>query len=192
MLMTVQGTTPRFSSSEVQHCTALMATSVSRHPVIDHGAELGHFQQRRLRERLRWKRTSGWTAAWLRRRSSFFHACDATKNFREIEGLDGDAAGFENLFAVAHGVERRGPRADSADAQVAQAVHDSADAERTIRGRGGTRLTAELGVQSRQRIGDAVLREIVAGRHFAAKTVAAVRMVMRLGVSGVACTSTGT
>ena len=29
MLMTVQGTTPRFSSIEVQHCTALMATSVA-------------------------------------------------------------------------------------------------------------------------------------------------------------------
>ena len=29
MLITVHGTTPRFSSIEVQHCTALMATSVS-------------------------------------------------------------------------------------------------------------------------------------------------------------------
>ena len=29
MLMTVQGTTPKNSSSDVQHCTALMATSVS-------------------------------------------------------------------------------------------------------------------------------------------------------------------
>jgi hypothetical protein len=29
MLITVQGTTPRFSSIEVQHCTALMVTSVA-------------------------------------------------------------------------------------------------------------------------------------------------------------------
>ena len=29
MLMTVHGTTPRYSSIEVQHCTALMATSVA-------------------------------------------------------------------------------------------------------------------------------------------------------------------
>ena len=29
MLMTVQGTTPRFSSIEVQHCTALMVTCVA-------------------------------------------------------------------------------------------------------------------------------------------------------------------
>ncbi len=28
MLITVQGTTPKYSSSEVQHCTALMVTSV--------------------------------------------------------------------------------------------------------------------------------------------------------------------
>ena len=29
MLMTVHGTTPKFSSMEVQHCTALIATSVA-------------------------------------------------------------------------------------------------------------------------------------------------------------------
>ena len=29
MLITVQGTIPRFSSMEVQHCTALMVTSVA-------------------------------------------------------------------------------------------------------------------------------------------------------------------
>ena len=41
-----------------------------------------------------------------------FHAADAAEDFGEIEGLDGDAAGFENFLAVAHGVERGGARAD--------------------------------------------------------------------------------
>ena len=41
--------------------------------------------------------------------------------------LDGDAVRFQDLLAVAHRVERRGPRADRADAQLAQPVDHAAD-----------------------------------------------------------------
>ncbi len=49
MLMTVHGTTPKNSSSDVQHCTALTATSVSRIQPSMTAPELGHLQQRRRR-----------------------------------------------------------------------------------------------------------------------------------------------
>ncbi len=55
------------------------------------------------------------------------HAADAAEDFGEVEGFDGDAAGFEKFFAVADGVECRGTRADGADAEIAQAVDDAAD-----------------------------------------------------------------
>ena len=38
MLITVQGTTPKFSSSDVQHWTALACEVHLLHPAVDHGA----------------------------------------------------------------------------------------------------------------------------------------------------------
>ena len=48
MDITVQGTMPRNSSIEVQHCTAETVSSLRLHPAVDHRAELGHLQQRGL------------------------------------------------------------------------------------------------------------------------------------------------
>ena len=68
-----------------------------------------------------------------------------------------------------------GPRADAADAQVAQAIHHAAD-------RGEPReIFPEIirigtdGMKSRQRIRDTILAQVVAGRHLAAETVAAMQ-----------------
>ena len=55
------------------------------------------------------------------------HALDAAEDFGEVDGLDGDAVGFEDLFAVADGVEGGGAGADGADAEAAQAADDAAD-----------------------------------------------------------------
>ena len=46
MLITVQGTTPKNSSIDVQHWIALTLTSACVHPVLDDEAELGHLQER--------------------------------------------------------------------------------------------------------------------------------------------------
>ena len=59
--------------------------------------------------------------------SIVLHAVDAAEDFGEIDGLDGDAAGFEKLFAVADGVEGGGAGADGADAQAAQSSDHAAD-----------------------------------------------------------------
>ena len=56
-----------------------------------------------------------------------FHAIDAAEDFGEIEGFDGDALGFENLFAVTNGVEGGWARADGADSQVAKSLYYAAD-----------------------------------------------------------------
>ena len=49
MLMMVQGTTPKNSSNEVQHCTALTVTVGLLHPAVDDRAQLGHLEQSRFR-----------------------------------------------------------------------------------------------------------------------------------------------
>ena len=103
-----------------------------------------------------------------------FHARDAPKNLGEINGFDGDSVGFENFFTVAHGVESRWARADRADAQPAQSLHDATYAEKPFKVAAKDVRLRQFSVESRQRIGDAVLREIVAGRHLAAETVTAV------------------
>ncbi len=61
------------------------------------------------------------------------HSVDAAQNFGEIERLDGDALRLQNLFAVTHGVEGRGTRADGADAQVPESVHYAADGGEPLR-----------------------------------------------------------
>ena len=54
MLMMVHGTTPKNSSIEVQHCTALMVQLVCFiQPSIDR-AELGHLEQRGIGNAARW------------------------------------------------------------------------------------------------------------------------------------------
>ena len=84
-----------------------------------------------------------------------FHPLDAAEDFGEVDGLDGDAVGFENFLAVANGVEGGGARADGADAEVAHAVRHAADG-----GEPGEILLksfgiGRFGVQRGERVGDA-------------------------------------
>src|SRR5215469_3939785 len=145
------------------------------HPLVDDRTELGHFQQCRLGNpggrdvpfnRLQFLR---------RRFVVILHTVDTAEHFGKIERFHGNAAAFEQFFAVTHGVECRGARADRADAQVAQAFDNAANRckpREVLRefGRIGS-----FGVQRGEGIRKAVLFEVVAGRHFAAEAVAAVR-----------------
>ena len=56
-----------------------------------------------------------------------FQPRDAPENFRQIQRLRRNPAGFQKLLAVANRVKRCRPRANAADAQIAKAVHYPAD-----------------------------------------------------------------
>ena len=82
---------------------------------------------------------------------------------------------FQNLLAVAHRVERRGPRADGADAQPPHPARPRGRRRRTSRGPSRKILRIRsFGVQRGERVRNAVLRQVIAGRHLAAEAVAAV------------------
>src|SRR6266849_100292 len=97
------------------------------HPAVDHRAQFGHFKNGGIRNTLRGNVPPDGLELLLRECVVVFHARDTPKNFRKIDGLDGDAVGFEDFFAVAHGIESRRPRADRADAQPSQPLHYAAD-----------------------------------------------------------------
>src|SRR5262249_47037700 len=89
-----------------------------------------------------------------------------------IESLDGNAAGLEQLLAVAHGIKSGWPRAQCPYARMLQPRND-------FTGRGeSSQIRAEFfarrvtSMEPRKRIANAVLPEIVANRHLPAKTVA--------------------
>ena len=109
---------------------------------------------------------------------------DAAEDLGEVEGLDGDAVGFEQLLAVADGVEGRGTRADGADAELAQAVGDAADGGEPRDVADELRRVGRFGVQRSQRVGDAVLLEVIADAHLAAEGIAAVGDGHLAGVVG--------
>ena len=120
------------------------------------------------------------------------HADDAAEDFGEVDGFDGDAAGFEQFLAVADGVERRGARADGADAEAAQAADDAADGGEPGEILGEDVGIGGFGVQRGERVGNAVLLEVVAGATSCRRSCRGGRGWSSPGVSGVACTSTGT
>ena len=102
-----------------------------------------------------------------------FMRVDAAHDLGEVERFDGDAGALQQLFGVADGVEGRGARADGAEADVLEAAHDAADGGEP--GEVGLELgrVRRFGVQRGERVGDAVLLEVVADRHLAAEAVAA-------------------
>src|SRR5437660_7386751 len=66
----------------------------------------------------------------ITRTISVLHPADAAKNFRKIQRFDRDTTSFQQLFAIAHGVEGSGPGANRPDAQVLQAFHNPADSSK--------------------------------------------------------------
>ena len=174
MLITVQGTTPKNSSSDVQHCTALMVVPVcSIHSSIT-APSFAIFIRASAGT------CSVETYLWmclqlgLRRRRRIPHARNAAQDLRKVDGLDRDSRGFQQLLAVADRVEGRRPRADGADAQILQPAHHAAGGREPVQVLAEDFRIRSFGVARGERIGNAVLREVVARRHLAAEAVAPV------------------
>jgi len=166
----------RHNTEELFHrCPALHGADGAvclLHPAIDDCAQLGHLKQRRFGNARSGHILLDGSELGLSRVVIVFHAVNAAEDFREIDGLDRDAIGFENALGVAHGVEGRGTRADGADLQVLETLHDAANLREPFEisfefGR-GYRLSVERG----KRIINAVLHHVVAGAHLAAEAVA--------------------
>src|ERR1022692_407113 len=143
-----------------------------RHPGIDHGAELGH-----LHEGFEGNLIGGdvlLDGGELGFGLAVLHADDAAEDLRQVDRFHADAAGFQQFLAIAHGVESRGTGADGADGQAAQAAHDAADGGEPGEVLGEHIRTGGFGVQRGERVGNAVLLEVIAGAHLAAEAVAAI------------------
>ena len=147
MLMTVHGTTPKNSSIEVQHWTALMSRSVCfiqrsiTTPSIDIFM-IASSGMPSVRNILRGSR-----GLRLHVGIFVFQPADPAKDLGKIERLDGDAVRFEDLLAITDRVERGRPRADGADRAVAQAIADAADGGEPGEVRGEFGRIRRLGVQ---------------------------------------------
>ncbi len=133
MLITVQGTTPKNSSSDVQHWMALIETSVCSIQVSITVPSFAIFISASAGT---WSvETYFLMAASFSFGFGILHAVDAAEDLGEVDGLDRNPAGFEQFLAIAHGVEGGRARADGADAEAAQAAHYAADLRRTSSGR---------------------------------------------------------
>ncbi len=173
MDMTVQGTMPRNSSMLVQHWTEVTEQFGGCLPGVDDRAELGHLEQGGFGRVADGDVLFDGRELGLRCVVGVLHAGDAAHDFAEVEGFDGDAAALQQFFRVADGVECGGTRADGADAEVLQAANDAADGGEPGEVGGELGRVGGLGVQRGERVGDAVLGEVVADGHLAAEAVAA-------------------
>src|SRR6185437_5197438 len=144
------------------------------HPLIDDGAELGHFEERFARnlvggdvllDGFEFRGGGGIDVA---------HAIDAAEDFRKVDRLDTDAVVLQNLFAVADRVEGRRPRANGSDAEPAHAANHTANSGKPIEVFAENVAIGGFGMPGGERIGNAVLHQVVAGAHLAAEAVAAV------------------
>ena len=146
------------------------------HPAVDDGAELGHLEQRGVGNAVGRRRTRCICSS-LRCDAGVVvrEPVDAAEDLREVDRLDGDAARLEDLLAVAHRLERRGPRADRADARRAQPAHHAADAGEPARGR--ARNVGESGCSVCSEVSEYGMPYCVStlhDRHLAAERVAPV------------------
>ena len=151
-----------------------MAVSVSCIQPSTTAPELRHFHQRRSGHIFGGNIRLNRFEFGLAGRVVILHFFDAAEDFGKVDSDDRDASGFQNLFAVANGIECLRARADGPDPQVAQAPRHAADAKKPWQIFGELRGIGRFGVQRRQRIRNAVLHQVIAGRHLAAKTIAAV------------------
>ena len=87
MLMIVQGTTPKYSSIAVQHCTALIDDVGLLHPVVDDEAELGHLDQRFRRDAVGGDVLLNLCQLGLHVGVVVFQARNAAEDFGKIDGL---------------------------------------------------------------------------------------------------------
>jgi hypothetical protein len=143
------------------------------HPAVDDGAELGHLHEGGVGGVADGNVLLDGGELGLGGVVMVGHAADAAHDLTEVEGFDGDAGLFKELFGVADGVESGRARADGAETDVAQAADDAADGGEPAEVRLELGRVGGLGVQLGERVGDAVLLEVVADGHLSAEAVAA-------------------
>src|SRR5208282_2993771 len=102
------------------------------HPSVNDSAELGHLDQGSIGDALRRNVFADGGDSIGDFRVVVFEAGGSAHDFGEVERFDGDAAGFENFFAVTNGVERGGTRADGADAKPFEPFDDAANGEEPV------------------------------------------------------------
>ena len=91
------------------------------------------------------------------------HSLDPAQDLGEVEGLNGNALGLQNFFAVTHRIEGGRTGADCANPQIAEAVHHATDGGKPLQIVSELRRIRALGVQRSNRVRDAVLLKVVAG-----------------------------
>src|SRR5262249_46253905 len=96
------------------------------HPMVDHRAEFGHLQQRFLGNALGRDITFDGRQFLLCDVVAVLHAMDAAEDLGEVYGFNRNAMALQDFFAVAHRVESRRPRPQSAYADLAQTSHHPA------------------------------------------------------------------
>ena len=174
MLITVQGTTPKYSSMRGPALDGGDGAVGLLHPAFDHGAELCHLQERGFGDVVGGDVLLDGGELRLHRVVRVLQPIDAAEDFGEIDGFDRDAGALQKFFAIADGVESRGARADGADAQIAEAAHDAADRGEPREVLGEALGVGCRGVERREGVRNAVLHQVVAGGHLSAEAVAAI------------------
>jgi len=165
-----QGRRRRFSSMEVQHCTALMPLRLS-HPVIDYSAELCHLDQRCF----------GHAAAvdvFLdpqpvcpeQHRRVFHRSMRPSTSERSRVSME-MPCDSKNLLAVADSVKGGGTRANRSHTQVAKAIDYPANAGKPCRSLANSGESGLSVCSVVIEYGMPYCRKLVARRHLAAETV---------------------
>ena len=144
------------------------------HPAVNGHAQFAHLQQALFRNAAHGGVVLDRIEFLLQLAVVVLHPAGPTERLRQVERLNRDAAGFEQLLAVTNCVESRGAGADRADARVPELAHNVAGRHETPQIGPEARIVRANRVQPGERIRDAVLPQIIADGHFAAKAVAPV------------------
>ncbi len=131
MLITVQGTMPRNSSIDVQHCTALTVSSLAFIQWSITAPSFCHLQQRRVGRIAHRDIFLDRRKRRLRSVVVVLHSRDASHHFAQVQCLDSNARPLQQLLRVSNRVERRRPRANRPEADVLQPLHYAANAWKT-------------------------------------------------------------
>jgi len=142
------------------------------HPVFHHQAELGHLEQGCFADPLGLQ--VGFDLAHLRLHPRFLVAQPGglAEYLGEVHALHRDARLLQQLLAVTNGDKRRWPCPHLAKTRPAHPFDHPANGAKPLQVLAKARRLWINRVQRRQRVGNAILREVIAGRHLAAKAVA--------------------
>src|SRR2546430_7096008 len=96
------------------------------HPRMNDCAELRHFYKSRFGNTVRRNVSANRFQPFENSRVVVLKPSDSSHDFGKIPRLHGNSRRLENLFAITHRVERRGPRTDRTDPEFLEALHHAA------------------------------------------------------------------